>query len=471
MKIFISYSWTSPTHEEWVLTLATKLREDGVDVVLDKWDLKEGHDIYAFMEGMANDLSIDKVLIICDEKYKEKANLRKQGAGVEAQIITSQIYSQIKQEKFIPIIAQKDASNNPCLPTYLENRKYIDLSSEETFSKEYERLLRNLYQKPEFQKPALGAAPEWLETQEINHYKTSNVLKDLNHSLDRNPKRIKGLLRKFSKDFFELSSSFVYVQKIGVHVDEEIKALIERMLPLRNDFIKFLEFQCENNELDVDILVKFFEEYYALTHANGKDLQNGGQEFDHFRFMIRELYIYAVIVMLEHEKYGELADFIKNEYFIEKYVGETLSHHGYEMFRLPIQSLVKRNERLKLNRISIDADILIARAYLPRYDKDKIVNVDLLLYYLSIILRPNTHSWWFPVAYIYSRKKIPLMQKLVSKKHFERVREIFNVRDSQALVHVLGEFQNKYENGYPGAFETIPPITYHIDLKSICTTY
>jgi len=38
-KLFISYSWTSPAHEQWVISLATDLRENGVDVILDKWDL------------------------------------------------------------------------------------------------------------------------------------------------------------------------------------------------------------------------------------------------------------------------------------------------------------------------------------------------------------------------------------------------------------------------------------------------
>ncbi len=43
-KVFISYSWTSPKHEEWVLELVKRLVSDGVDVVIDKWYLKEGHD-------------------------------------------------------------------------------------------------------------------------------------------------------------------------------------------------------------------------------------------------------------------------------------------------------------------------------------------------------------------------------------------------------------------------------------------
>lgn len=37
-ELFISYSWTSLLHEERVLSLAAELREDGVDVVLDRWD-------------------------------------------------------------------------------------------------------------------------------------------------------------------------------------------------------------------------------------------------------------------------------------------------------------------------------------------------------------------------------------------------------------------------------------------------
>lgn len=46
-KIFISYSWS---RDALVLDLANRLVSHGVDVVLDKWDLKEGNDKYEFME-------------------------------------------------------------------------------------------------------------------------------------------------------------------------------------------------------------------------------------------------------------------------------------------------------------------------------------------------------------------------------------------------------------------------------------
>ncbi|WP_158009563.1 SEFIR domain-containing protein, partial [Bathymodiolus thermophilus thioautotrophic gill symbiont] len=36
-KCFMSYSHDNKEHEEWVLSLATRLRENGVDVILDQW--------------------------------------------------------------------------------------------------------------------------------------------------------------------------------------------------------------------------------------------------------------------------------------------------------------------------------------------------------------------------------------------------------------------------------------------------
>ena len=62
-KVFISYSWTSPEHEEWVISLAEKLMSDGIDVVIDKWELKEGHDMYDFMESMVKGYNVSTEII------------------------------------------------------------------------------------------------------------------------------------------------------------------------------------------------------------------------------------------------------------------------------------------------------------------------------------------------------------------------------------------------------------------------
>jgi hypothetical protein len=98
-KTFVSYSWSSPEHQQWVIDLATQLRENGVDAILDKWDLKEGHDSIAFMERMVTDPTVEKVIMVSDRVYAEKADGRRGGVGAEAQIISPQIYAKADQNK------------------------------------------------------------------------------------------------------------------------------------------------------------------------------------------------------------------------------------------------------------------------------------------------------------------------------------------------------------------------------------
>lgn len=82
-KAFISYSWTSLAHQSTVKQWAERLLADGVNVVMDIFDLKEGHDKYAFMEQMVTDPTVTHVLVMCDKAYAEKADARKAGVGTE----------------------------------------------------------------------------------------------------------------------------------------------------------------------------------------------------------------------------------------------------------------------------------------------------------------------------------------------------------------------------------------------------
>ncbi|HAZ3801331.1 TPA: TIR domain-containing protein, partial [Escherichia coli] len=43
-KVFISYSWSSKTHQQHIKDIAERLAADGVETVIDIYDLKEGDD-------------------------------------------------------------------------------------------------------------------------------------------------------------------------------------------------------------------------------------------------------------------------------------------------------------------------------------------------------------------------------------------------------------------------------------------
>ena len=140
-RVFISYSQSD--HKETVLDLADRLIQDGVDAVVDEYDLELGHDINQFMERTANDDSLTRVLIMCDRSYMEKANARKGGVGKEAVIISEEVYSKTDPGKFIPVILEKDENGEAYRPTFLKSSFYIDLSEDRLFDVNYERFAPN----------------------------------------------------------------------------------------------------------------------------------------------------------------------------------------------------------------------------------------------------------------------------------------------------------------------------------------
>jgi hypothetical protein len=132
---------------------------DGVDVVLDIWDLKEGDDKFAFMEKMVTDSSVTHVLVFSDSEYALKADARRAGVGTESQIISSEVYSKVQQSKFLPVVCEFNDQGEPFLPAFLKSRIWINFSTLEASNENWEQLIRVLYGKPAYQKPALGNPP------------------------------------------------------------------------------------------------------------------------------------------------------------------------------------------------------------------------------------------------------------------------------------------------------------------------
>lgn len=152
--VFISYSHDSKEHKRWVLEFAEELRRNGVECIIDAWDLRSGDDVPKFMERGVRDS--DRVLMICTEKYVAKANDGIGGVGYEAMIVTGELVRDLGTAKFIPVVRQN--TTDPVVPTSVSTRKYINLSEGADRAAEMETLLRDLHSVPP-EKPPLGASP------------------------------------------------------------------------------------------------------------------------------------------------------------------------------------------------------------------------------------------------------------------------------------------------------------------------
>lgn len=170
-KVFLSYSHDSIEHKKWVLNLATRLRNNGIDAILDQFELKPGDDLPHFMErNLANS---DKILMICTENYVAKANDGKGGVGYEKMIITSSLMKTIDENKVIPIIRQLDSSD---VPTFLKTKLYINFFKDSDFEFSYDELVRTIHNSPLFVKPKVGNNP--FKTIERINYEENIVLLD-----------------------------------------------------------------------------------------------------------------------------------------------------------------------------------------------------------------------------------------------------------------------------------------------------
>ena len=148
-KAFMSYSWDDDQHKEWVAKLATNLRGNGIETMLDQWHAIPGDQLPEFMERQIREN--DYVLIICTPNYRLKSDGRKGGVGYEGDIMTAEVHNQRSHRKFIPVLARgtwEDAA-----PSWLRGKYCIDLSSPDRYEKNYSDLLATLLGKRQIVPP------------------------------------------------------------------------------------------------------------------------------------------------------------------------------------------------------------------------------------------------------------------------------------------------------------------------------
>jgi hypothetical protein len=165
---FTSYSHDGRAHKHWVADLSSELRRNGVNVILDQWELPLGGD----------------------------------GVGYESMILTGELIRDLGTSKFIPLIRQPGGGT--LRPSALQSRLYLDFSDDQMFAQNLDRLLRELHGAGA-QRPPLGPNP--FVRHSSTHASSAAAPADIAHSLPAHlliPKALTDAERDiFLEDAFE----------------------------------------------------------------------------------------------------------------------------------------------------------------------------------------------------------------------------------------------------------------------------
>lgn len=165
-RVFISYSHDAVVHQKRVLSLADRLRVDGIDVEIDQYHGSPAEGWPHWCEQQIEDA--DFVLMVCTESYYHNVKGERKpqtGRGVvwEAAIIRQLLYDAgMVSEKFVPVLFSEDQAEH--IPTMIRGRTHYIADTDDG----YHRLLRHLTGQPRSIRSFSGHKPkrQWSPSEE-----------------------------------------------------------------------------------------------------------------------------------------------------------------------------------------------------------------------------------------------------------------------------------------------------------------
>jgi hypothetical protein len=162
VRVFVSYSHDSPSHESRVLDFAMTLRAQGINVELDQFHEAEIVDWPRWCKEQTSQTCSDFVLCVCTAEYCRRINGNvplEKGKGVywEGSLLDDDIYDAKGNRRIVPVLFDDEPDTS--IPRFLRGWTFCRLRSFNLTDGSYELLLRILTGRARVAKNELGTAP------------------------------------------------------------------------------------------------------------------------------------------------------------------------------------------------------------------------------------------------------------------------------------------------------------------------
>lgn len=165
-RVFISYSWDSEEHQDWIANLVATLRKYGIQADFDASEVQ--HNLYQMMVEKIR--TYDKILVVVTKRYTEKANNFSGGVGTETKLLLDYFAN---NESKIVVIRREQCD----VPFYLRGYEYIDLNVETRAA--IESLVRKINDMPKYNLPSVGPNAISVKSKQVTGFDFDNLIPDL----------------------------------------------------------------------------------------------------------------------------------------------------------------------------------------------------------------------------------------------------------------------------------------------------
>lgn len=472
-KVFISYAWGDKLNQQKVLSFASDLIKNGIDVLLDRWDLKEGNDKYSYMEKSVTDETVTNVLLLLDENYTNKANSRTGGVGDETQIISPEIYGKVEQSKFLPIIFTKGTNGEVYKPAYLQSTLHIDLSESDTYDENFMYLVKLLYGVEIYKKPELGTKPAFVEDENFVPVKTTTKFQSIKKQ--NAPLAQKNALQKAFKDLSIDISSFE--TKFSCDQTSFLSAYLKKYQDTQI-FLKELQELMEISLVVNDskkIVGDFYENLY--NHCSLKQ-----DKYSEIRMiLIHEMFITSIAILLKYKDYYSAGYLLGRTYFFNSPYQSSPDANSFTQFYCCDFQNIDAAVNLRDNKKYYTGEgyLWLERVSPEHCSKNEFALADILCYNYTLFKKDpfGLSCSWFPLTYFYgfsyeNNVLAVFSAYLKSKERLTEILPLFSMTEHDFVLKIkeLEELnkQGKFAGTrYPTLFRAAPVICQFVKSEEI----
>lgn len=280
---------------------------------------------------------------------------------------------------------------------------------------------------------------------------------------------VKDFLAEFDKSLLDFSieaPADTYLE-----LGKQIMDTLTQYQPLRDDYLEFIHklFRDDRN-FDVSILVRFFEHLplQLSPRTEGPQLWKSTR-FEHYKLINHKLFIYTIAIALKHENYRVLEELLLTRYFFKESRSGRPEQSNYEYLRTHF-SYLDQHYKAIIGRTSdnVHAEVVMSRVpdFLERYE---LVAGDLFCYLIGQLHDID----WFPMTYGYNSRNardFEFFYRLVSKRHFEKVKALLGVETVEEFKVKLTALINKVADpGYANYRGRIPSIGSYVSPETVAS--